>query len=108
MKPDDMGGNVIRPAMLMTVILLASCADQSKGSALNACRSRYYLDDPATQAQLIPVCMKAASFETVAECNPAPDEDQWDWQVQSFPFDNPKCYRAIGSIPWIATALSPM
>jgi hypothetical protein len=99
---------VIRFAMLTTAVLLASCADQSKGSALNECRTRYYLDDPAAQAQLIPACMKAASFEMVAECGPGSDEYQWDWQVQSFPFDNPKCYRPVGSVPWVATALSPM
>jgi hypothetical protein len=99
---------VIRFAMLMMVILLACCADQSQGSALNECRTRYYLDDPAAQAQSIPACMKAASFEMAAECSPTPDEQQWDWQVQSFPFDNPRCYRPLGSVPWIATILSPM
>jgi hypothetical protein len=100
--------SVIRFAILIPVVLLAGCADQSKGSALNQCRTRHYLNDPVAQAQLIPACMKAASFELVAECRPTADEEQWDWQVQSFAFDNPKCYRPVGSAPWIATVLSPM
>jgi hypothetical protein len=99
---------VLRFAMLMTMALLAGCADRSRGSALNACRTRYYLDDPAAQAQLVPGCMKAASFDMVATCSPSPDEQQWDWQVQSFLFDNPECYRPIGSAPRMATFFSPM
>ena len=105
---EDKRGNVVRFAMLMSVVLLAACADQSKGSVLNECQTKYYLEDPGAQEQLIPSCMKAASFDMVAECSPAPDERQWDWQVQSFPFHNPKCYRPVGSVPWIATVLSPM
>lgn len=105
---EDKRGNVVRFAMLMSVVLPAACADQSKGSALNQCRTRYYLDDPVAQGQLIPACMKAAAFETVAECSPEPEEGQWDWQVQSFLFDNPQCYRPVGSVSWIATVLSPM
>ena len=99
---------MVRLAMLMAVALLAACADQSKGSALNECRGRYYLNDPAIQAQQIPDCMKTQSFEMVAACSPAQDEHQWDWQVRSFSFDNPQCYRPVGSVRWVATVLSPM
>jgi hypothetical protein len=99
---------VIRLATMMTLVLLAACADRSKGSALNACRTRYYLDAPTAEAQLIPACMNAASFEIVPQCEPASDEQTWDWQVQSSAFDNPRCYQPIGPVPWIETVLSPM
>ncbi len=99
---------MIRIAILIAPIVLAACADQSKGSALNACRTRYYLDDPAIQEKQIPDCMKARSFEMVRACNPAPDESEWDWQVQAFSFNNPGCYEPVGSMPWLATFLSPM
>jgi hypothetical protein len=95
-------------AALFAPIVLAACADQSKGSALSECRTRYYLDDPSIQEQQIPDCMKAKSFEAVAACNPAPDEYEWDWQVQAFSFNNPRCYEPVGSVPWLATFLSPM
>lgn len=99
---------MIRLAALMTVIVLVACADQSKGSVLNECRTRYYLDSPAMQEQLVPDCMKARAFEAVPACNPAPDEYEWDWQAQAFSFNNPKCYRPVGPVPWLATILSPM
>ena len=99
---------MVRLALLIAVALLPACADQSKGSTLNGCRVRYYLDDPAAQAELIPACMKAQSFEAVPKCSPAQDEYQWDWQVRSFSFDNPQCYRPVGPLPWVATVLSPM
>jgi hypothetical protein len=99
---------VIRLLALFTTLVLAACADQSKGSALNECRTRYYLDDPSIQEQQVPDCMKAKSFEAVPACSPAPDEYEWDWQVQAFSFNNPSCYRPVGSVPWLATFLSPM
>ncbi|HLY89945.1 MAG TPA: hypothetical protein VKQ27_13265 [Acetobacteraceae bacterium] len=97
-----------RILVLVFPILLAGCADQSKGSALNQCRMKYFLDDASTQQQSIPGCMKAKSFETVAACNPQPDEDELDWQATAVPYSSPKCYRAIGTAPWLATFLSPM
>ena len=100
--------NVVRFAILLVPIVLAACADQSRGSALNECRTRYYLDDPAIQEQQIPDCMKARSFEAVAACNPTPDEYEWDWQVQAFSFNSPRCYEPVGSVPWLATFFSPM
>jgi hypothetical protein len=106
-RPISKRDKVSRFAILLPVIVLAACADRSKGSALLECRTTYYLDDPAAQAQLVPDCMKARSFEAVPACNPAGDEPSWDWQVQSFPFADPRCYRPVGSIPWIATVLSP-
>ena len=99
---------VIRSLIFVAPILLAACADQSKGSALNECRTKYYLDDPAKEEQLVPDCMKAQSFEAVAACNPAPDEHEWDWQVQAFSFNDPRCYEPVGSVRWMATFLSPM
>jgi hypothetical protein len=100
--------NVVRPAALIIPIVLVACADQSKGSALNECRMRYYLVDASVQEQLITDCMKARSFAVVPACDPAADEYEWDWQVQSFPYDDPRCYRSIGAAPWVATVLSPM
>ena len=39
----------------------------------------------------------------------APDPEQdWDWQVVAFPFDNPGCYWPVGSTTGVATLLSPM
>ena len=99
---------MIRLAAFITPIVLAACADQSKGSALNECRTRYYLDDPAKQEQLMPDCMKVQSFDAVSACNPASDEREWDWQVQAFSFNDPRCYQSAGSVPWLATFLSPM
>ena len=99
---------MIRISVIVLLLVLAGCADQSKGAALGECRTKYYLDGSATQAQLVPDCMKAKSFEMTAACRPDTDEDEWDWQVQSFTYDNPRCYRPIGSAAWIATVLSPL
>jgi hypothetical protein len=99
---------VIRLAALIAPIVLAACADQSQGTALNECRTRYYLDDPAIQEQRVPDCMRAKSFEVVLACKPASDEHEWDWQVQAFNFNDPRCYEPEGSVPWLATFLSPM
>jgi hypothetical protein len=101
-------GKVSRFAILLPVLVVAACADASKGSALLECRMRYYLDDPAAQGQLVPECMQAKSFEAAPACNPAAGAPQWDWQAQSPPFDDPRCYRPVGAVPWIATVLSPM
>jgi hypothetical protein len=97
-----------RISVLVFLTLLAACADQSKGSALNECRMKYFLDDARTQQQAIPGCMKAKSFELVAACNPQPDADESDWQATAFPYNSQKCYRAVSTAPWIATVLSPL
>lgn len=99
---------MLRLSILSAAVVLAACADQSRGSALNECRTSYYLADPAAQEQLIPDCMKTKSFDAMPACNPPPGDDQWDWQVQSFPFNNPNCYRPVGAGRWLATVLSPM
>lgn len=99
---------MIRIPVFMFLLILAGCADQSKGSVLNECRMKHYLDDADTQQQSIPDCMKSESFEMVSACIPQPDEDAWDWQVKAFPYDDPRCYRAVGVARWMATLLSPM
>ena len=103
-----MARHVIRLFCFASLALLAGCADPSKGAALNACRMRYWLDSTDRQAQLIPECMRARSYEADAACDPAADPDEWDQQVRTFAFDNPRCYRSIGSTARIATFLSPM
>ncbi len=92
---------------LAALLVLAGCADPSKGAALNECRMRYYLYGADAQRQLIPDCMRAKSFEAIA-CDPAVDQWEWDRQVRTLPFDNPNCYRSIGSTARITTFLSPM
>lgn len=99
---------MIRGLALITLLMLPGCADQSKGAALNECRMQNYLQDPAAQAHLTPDCMKEKSFETVTACAPTTDEHEWDWQLTTFAYDNPKCYRPIGSAAWTATFLSPL
>ena len=107
-RPTNTGERMIRISALVFLLILVGCADQSKGSALNECRMKHYLDDAHTQQQAIPDCMKAKSFKMVSACNPQPEEDEWDWQVEAFPYDDPRCYRAVGAAPWMATFLSPM
>lgn len=97
-----------RISVLVFLTLSAGCADQSKGSALNQCRMKYFLDDASTQQQSIPECMRAKSFEMVAACNPQPDEEGLDWQATGTPYTSPKCYRPVGTAPWMATFLSPL
>jgi hypothetical protein len=99
---------MIRCAAIILLLALVGCADQSKGAALNECRMEYYLESPAAQSELTPDCMKAKSFLMASPCIPETDGQDWDWQVMAYPFDNPKCYRPIGSTTWIATLLSPM
>jgi hypothetical protein len=99
---------MLRFAGILSLLMLAGCAQPSRGAALNECRMKYYLNGTDAQAQLVPDCMRAKSFEFVAACRPDTDEPDWDWRVNSFAFDNPGCYRPHGSEPWIATALSPM
>ena len=99
---------MIRFLAIVSLPILVGCADLSKGTALNECRMRHYLDDPSTQGEVIPDCMRARSFPMVTGCAPTTDEREWDWQVRTFAYDNPQCYRPLGSGRWIATTLSPM
>jgi hypothetical protein len=97
-----------KTALVVPLFLLLGCADQSKGAALNACRTKFWLDDPAVQAQQIPDCMAARSFGVVAGCGPSTNDDEWDWRVRTFAFNNPECYRPLSSSVRAATLLSPM
>jgi hypothetical protein len=99
---------LIRFLPIVPLVMLAGCSDQSKGAALSECRLKYYLDSPAVQGDAIPDCMKAKSFAVETACDAATDEYEWDWQVKTFAFDNPQCYRPLGSATWMATLLSPM
>ncbi len=99
---------MLRSSAIVLLLMLVGCADQSKGTALGECRLKYYLESPTAQGELIPDCMRAKSFEVVAACSPEADENEWDRQVKTFAFDNPKCYRPVGSATWTATLLSPM
>jgi hypothetical protein len=99
---------VIRLLVILSLVLLAGCADQSKGAALNECRLKHYLDSPAVQGEAIPDCMQAKSFVAETPCSAATDEHEWDWQAKTFAFDNPQCYRPLGSAARTATLLSPM
>jgi hypothetical protein len=98
----------VRFLAIAALVALAGCADQSKGASLAECRMQYYLEDPAAQGAHIPDCMRAKSFEWTDVCNPPTDDQDWDWQVATFAFDNPNCYRPIGSTAWMASVLSPM
>jgi hypothetical protein len=99
---------MIRVSEIMLLLVLVGCADQSKGAALNECRLRYYLESSAAQGESIPDCMKTKSFQMASACSRETDEHEWDWQVRAFAYDNPKCYRPLGSAAWMATQLSPM
>jgi hypothetical protein len=99
---------MIRVVAFVPLLMLLGCADQSRGTALSECRQKYFLESPVAQGQAMPDCMKVKAFETVPGCSPEVDEHEWDWQVRTFAFDNPKCYRPLGSATWIATILSPM
>ena len=99
---------MIRLSAAVAALLVAGCADQSKGTALNECRLKYYLGSAAAQSEQVPGCMNAKSFEMTTACTPEPDEHEWDWQVVAFTYDNPKCYRPHGANASIATFLSPM
>ena len=99
---------MIRHSLIVLLLALVGCADESRGTALNECRMKTHLDSPAAQAQLVPDCMAGKSFALVTGCRPAANDDEWEWQVREFAFDNPKCYRPIGTGPWTATMLSPM
>lgn len=99
---------MIRIPVLVCLLVVAGCADQSKGSALNECRMKFYLDAADAQQHAIPDCMKAKLFEMTSGCTAQPDEEEFDWPSQAFPYDNARCYRPIGAAPWTATLLSPL
>jgi hypothetical protein len=85
---------MLRFSVIVSLLLLAGCADQSEGAALNECRLKYFLESPK-------------SFQMASPCSPESDDD-WDWQVRTFTYDNPRCYRPLGATAWTATILSPM
>ena len=99
---------MIRLSAIVSLLTLVGCADRSRDAALNECRMKYYPESPAAQGELTPDCMRVKSFQMASPCSPETDEHEWDWQVRTFTYDNPKCYRPIGSTAWIATQLSPM
>lgn len=96
------------PLMLLLLLALPGCADQSRGAALNECHLRYYLQSPGDKAYLIPDCMQAKSFELLAGCRPQSSADDWNWQVPPAAYDDPECYRPLGATASVATALAPM
>lgn len=96
-----------RLAIVLPLLLLAGCADPSKGAAFNACWSAAYLQDPSSQQAQVANCMKTASFESIAQCSPEADGRQWTWRGNA-PATNPECYRPTTSRTWLATLLSPM
>jgi hypothetical protein len=99
---------MIRFEAIVSLFVLVGCADQPKGTALGECRLKYYLEDPGAQGEATPDCMREQSFQAETTCGPETNENEWGWQTRSFAFDNPKCYRPIGSTAWLATLLSPM
>jgi hypothetical protein len=100
-------GNVMaRFAPIGLLLCLAGCLDQSRGAVLNACHLQYYLESPTVQAVNMSDCMHERNFQLMTECSPVSAEHGWDWQ--EFAYEEPKCYRPIGSTAWTATLLSPM
>jgi hypothetical protein len=98
----------MRLLAIAALAALAGCADPSRGASLAECRLKYYLDDPAAQGARIPDCMRVKSFASNNPCDAPTGEQDWDVPVATYPFDNPGCYRPIGSTAWMATLLSPM
>src|SRR6185369_4820752 len=98
-------GVLLRVVAIASLVVSLGCADQSRGAALSECRQRYFLQGQAAQGTQIPECMRAKSYQMTSSCNPAQDRREWDWQVQAFAYDNPRCYRPIGSATWITTQL---
>jgi hypothetical protein len=99
---------MIRPVAVLLLLIVGGCADQSKGAALNECRTRYDIRPSADRGHIIQECMQAKSFQFTLPCSPIADEHDWDWKAKTFAYDNPQCYRPVGSQRWIATALTPM
>ena len=61
------------------------------------------------QGQLIPrLHVGEIALRPVTGCGPATNDDEWEWQARTFAYDNPRCYRPLGTGPWTATFLSPM
>ena len=64
---------MIRFSAALSLLLLIGCADQSKGTALNECRLKYYLASPAAQGARTPDCMTAKSFQLATKCSTETD-----------------------------------
>lgn len=97
-----------RLMVVALLLLIGGCADKSKGAALNECRQRYDIRTSSDRGRLIADCMQAKSFDFSSTCPPSNHLHEWDLNVRTFAYDNPQCYRPIGSELWLATALSPM
>jgi hypothetical protein len=69
---------MIRLALVVVSLLaLVGCgADQFRGTVLNECRMKNYLESQPVQAQLIPDCMSGKSFATMDGCGPATSDDE--------------------------------
>lgn len=96
---------------LMAVVLLlvvGGCADKSRGAALNECRQRFDIQPSSERGRATADCMQTMSFAFASACSSDTDEREWDVNVRSFDYDNPQCYRPIGTESWLATVLSPM
>ena len=80
---------MIRFLAILLPILLLGCADQSKGTALNECRMRYDLQSPTAQADQVPDCMKAKSFQAISECSPEAEQDESGSAGSDIPLQQP-------------------
>ena len=69
----EQGTDMIRLAVVVSLLVLVGCgADQSRGTALNECRMKTYLDSPSRhRAELIPDCMAGKSLRGPRMRNPA-------------------------------------
>ena len=99
---------MIRLIAVLPLLMVAGCADQSRGAALNECRLRYDIRAVVDRGPLVTACMQAKSFAFEPSCAPSTSEYEWDSDVRTFAYCNPQCYRPTGTERWIATALSPM
>src|ERR1700684_3601114 len=75
---------MIRFAVIVSLLVIVGCADQSKGTALDECRMQQYLESAAAQDELIPECMKAKSFQMTSQCSPGSDGPEWNQRVLAY------------------------
>ena len=92
----------------LPLLLLAGCAEPSRGVALNQCHLQNYLQSQAEYGALMTDCMKARSFSMTAACTAVPAGDNWHWSTPPTPYDNPDCYQPVGGKASVATTLSPL
>jgi len=108
MRTAGKGDRMLRLLAAGSLTMFAGCADRTTGAALNECRMNNYLDVPGIQETRIPDCMRAKSFQVLADCHPAPDPYEWDPQVSNHTYNDPRCYRSPDWTDRVATALSPL